>query len=63
MKIGTKVVMINCVEAEIYKGKIWTTRSDPWQLGHGAWVVLLEGKTGGFLVKCLAVVNVEVPNE
>lgn len=25
-----------------------TTRSAPWQLGHGAWVVLLEGKTGGY---------------
>jgi len=23
------------------------TRSVPWQLGHGEWVVLIEGKTGG----------------
>jgi hypothetical protein len=24
------------------------TRSDPWQLGHGAWVVMLDGRTGGY---------------
>ena len=26
----------------------WTkTRSEPWQLGHGAWVVAVEGVAGG----------------
>lgn len=24
------------------------TRSKPWQLGHGDWVVLIEGKSGGY---------------
>jgi hypothetical protein len=27
------------------------TRSLPWQLGHGAWVVLVEGKTGGWALE------------
>lgn len=31
-------------------GKLWSTktRSAPWKLGHGTWVVLLEGRTGGY---------------
>lgn len=28
-----------------------TTRSEPWQLGHGAWVVLLDGTSGGFALE------------
>jgi hypothetical protein len=27
------------------------TRSEPWQLGHGAWVVMVEGKTGGWALE------------
>lgn len=28
-------------------------RSEPWQLGHGAWVVLLQGRSGGYdLTRC-----------
>lgn len=27
------------------------TRSPPWQLGHGAWVVSLKGRSGGFDLK------------
>jgi hypothetical protein len=47
--IGTKVRMVNCLEAENPKNQhVWITRSEPWQLGHGAWVVSLEGKAGGF---------------
>lgn len=29
------------------------TRSDPWQLGHGEWVVLIEGRTGGICLDAL----------
>jgi hypothetical protein len=31
-------------------GSLWQTRtrSDPWQLGDGTWVVALEGRAGGF---------------
>jgi hypothetical protein len=31
-------------------GKEYIVRSEPWQLGHGEWVVLLEGKSGGVSV-------------
>lgn len=24
------------------------TRSEPWQLGHGGWVILVEGISGGY---------------
>lgn len=27
------------------------TRSQPWQLGNGEWVVLVFGRTGGFLLE------------
>jgi hypothetical protein len=41
---GTPVVV------RLDDGKDWetTTRSSPWQLGHGEWVVLLTGKVGGY---------------
>ena len=31
-------------------GSIWLTRTRtaPWQLGDGTWVVALEGRAGGF---------------
>jgi hypothetical protein len=55
---GTKVRMAGCLEAESGNGKIWTTASEPWQLGSGAWVVLLDGyRGGGFSVKCLEAVK------
>jgi len=52
MKIGTKVRMVNCLEAENYKDRVWVIASEPWQVG-GNWVVLLEGYKGGFAVKFL----------
>ena len=57
MKIGTKVKMVNCYEATQNPDKVWVTRSEPWELGHGAMVVLLEGKAGGFAVDCLEIAN------
>lgn len=54
MKIGTKVRMVNCLEAEDYKDKIWETRSEPWNL-CGTMVVALKGKSGGFDMTCLEV--------
>ena len=55
LKIGDKVVMVNCAEAEMdkYKDKVFVCRSEPWKLGHGEEVILLEGKTGGFATDCL----------
>lgn len=29
------------------------TRSEPWELGHGTVVVLIEGRTGGVLISHL----------
>ena len=57
MKIGTKVVMVNCYEARKYPDKVWVTRSEPWELGDGTKVVLLEGKSGGFSVDYLEIVK------
>jgi len=54
MKAGMKVVMVNCLEAEKYKDRVWITKSEPWQISDGTWVVLLEGYSGGFAVKFLA---------
>ena len=51
--IGTKVKMVNCLEAEKYEGHIWTIKSEPWKLSSGQWLVLLEGFRGGFAVSCL----------
>lgn len=54
--IGTKVRMVNCLEAEKYGDKVWITRSDPWEM-CGSQVVLLGGKSGGFDTSCLEVVE------
>lgn len=51
--LGDKVVMVNCAEAEKYKDKVWTIGSNPWVLGCGEEVILLQGKSGGFSTKCL----------
>jgi hypothetical protein len=56
MKIGTKVKMVNCLEAKEYGDKIWVTRSEPWEV-CGSWVVLLEGKRGGFDVSKLEIID------
>lgn len=54
--IGTRVRMVNCPEAKKYGDKVWTTRSDPWEM-CGSQVVLLEGYRGGFDTSCLEVVR------
>lgn len=51
-KIGMKVKMVNCVEAETYGDTIWETRSEPWMC-CGTEVVLLKGRSGGFATDCL----------
>ena len=33
------------------------TRSKPWQLSHGAWVVLVEGKSGGWALERVEVIH------
>ena len=43
---GTEVVV------RLDSGEDWRTRtrSEPWQLGSGDWVVLLVGRSGGYLL-------------
>jgi hypothetical protein len=55
--VGTKVKIVNCLEAEKYAGKIWVTESEPWCIGGGTWIVLLKGYGSGFSVKCLEVID------
>ena len=56
-KIGDKVIMNDKynVSAE-NKEKIWTVRSDPWEVS-GTTVVLLEGLAGGYAVDGLILVE------
>lgn len=57
MKIGDKVVMNNKYRvSEENKGKVWTVRSEPWEC-CGTLVVLLEGKSGGYAVDGLDIVE------
>lgn len=57
MKIGDKVVMNNkYYVADKNKDKIWAVRSEPWECG-GTLVVLLEGKSGGYAVDGLDIVE------
>ncbi|GHU67361.1 hypothetical protein FACS189447_09480 [Spirochaetia bacterium] len=47
--IGTKVRMVNCLEAENPDNQhTWETRSEPWQIASGEWLVSLKEKSGGF---------------
>lgn len=56
LKIGDKVKMINCLEADEYKDKVWVVRSEPFEM-CGSKVILLEGKRGGFDTDCLELVK------
>ncbi len=59
MKIGTKCRMVGCYEAKIDPVRIWIARSNPWKLGHGEEIVLLEGKSGGFATRFLKIIKEE----
>ncbi|MDU4960168.1 MAG: hypothetical protein E6X17_05855 [Sporomusaceae bacterium] len=54
--VGTRVRMVDCSEADKYGDRIWTTRSEPWEV-CGSQVVLLDGKSGGFATNRLEVVE------
>jgi hypothetical protein len=55
--VGTRVKMVNCLEAVDHAGEIWITRGEPWQLKSGSWLVLLKGYSGGFDLNCLEVIE------
>jgi hypothetical protein len=44
LPVGTPVVVTKDDGSQIHT----KTRSTPWQLGHGAWVVSVEGISGGY---------------
>lgn len=54
LKPGEQVKMVVCLEARLdkYKDRIWTVRSEPWDV-CGTECVLLEGKAGGFATEFL----------
>lgn len=57
LKPGDKVMMNDRYRvSEQNKGKVWTVRSEPWDL-CGTGVVLLEGKSGGYAVDGLDLVK------
>ncbi len=57
IKIGDRVVMNDkYFVSKENKGKIWTVRSNPWNC-CGTTVVLLEGKSGGYAIDGLNVVE------
>lgn len=57
MKIGDKVVMNDkYYVSEENKGKVWTVRSEPWE-SCGTLIVLLEGKSGGYAVDGLDIIE------
>lgn len=43
---GTEVILLEDDATET----VTRTRSEPWPLGHGEWVVLVEGRTGGWAI-------------
>jgi hypothetical protein len=54
--IGMKVRIMDAFT----KGKETVTTSMPWKLGHGQWVVSVEGKFGGWNCDMLEVLESEV---
>lgn len=58
LKPGDKVVMNDRYHvSEENRGKIWTVRSEPWDC-CGTMIVKLEGKSGGYAVDGLDLVEV-----
>jgi hypothetical protein len=62
LKIGDKVVMHTCGEAEFpkYFGKVWTCKTDEYTTGEGLYeqnLVFLEGFSGSFATEFLQLVD------
>jgi hypothetical protein len=57
ISVGTKVRMVNCLEAENPKYQHdWVTAIEPRE-ASGSWIVLLEGFGGGFSLDKLELVE------
>ena len=66
LKKGDQVVMHNCAEADIEKnkGRIWTCAKDSFEMKNRIECVFLEGYSGSFSTKFLAIVNLDkTPDE
>lgn len=50
---GDQVKMVDCLEAEKYKDKIWICRGDSFQACSGDEVVFLHDYRGYFDAECL----------
>lgn len=53
LKKGDKVVMHTCMEANFYKDRVWTCKTDSYKKESGTEVVFLEGFRGCFSVDFL----------
>ena|SRR5690606_35070111 len=47
-KAGDQVVMVNCIEAEFHKDKVWTCRTDSFKACGDDYAVFLVGFSGYF---------------
>ena len=57
LKPGDRVVMNDHYRVLAQnKGKVWTVASEPWMV-CGSWVVRLEGRSGGYAVDGLDLVD------
>lgn len=57
-KVGAPVNYYSYPGAEPFPTKL---TSEPWQLGHGQWVVLVEGKTVGMALTHLELIEAPEP--
>ena len=56
--IGTLVTYVCPIgDCDLNHGFTAPTRSKPWQLGHGEWVVSVEGRTGGYALDDLVLAD------
>ena len=53
MKKGEKVKMVNCMESEYHKDKVWECRGDSFKSSSNQEVVFLVGYSGYFLCEFL----------
>jgi hypothetical protein len=57
----TRIPSGTAVNVRLDDGTIWPTktRSLPWMLDHGAWVVMIEGRAGSYDLERVTVRDVD----
>ncbi|QIC71843.1 MULTISPECIES: hypothetical protein [Acinetobacter] len=48
-KVGDLLVIVDCIEADLHKGKVWKCRHGSFKTQHGDYGAFLEGFSGYFL--------------